>query len=139
MTEIQELLIGHEGLKLKPYRDTEGILTIGVGRNLEDNGISKDEALYMLNNDIETAISDLKSIFDDFELYPKKVQLVLIDMMFNLGKPRFSGFVHMIAAVKEQNWKNMIKEMKDSHWCEELTERCEHDISLIEEVLSAHC
>ena len=139
MTEIQELLIEHEGLKLKPYKDSEGILTIGVGRNLEDNGISKDEALYMLNNNIKTAISDLKSIFDDFELYPKKVQLVLIDMMFNLGKPRFSGFVNMIAAVKEQNWKNMIKEMKDSGWCRELTERCKYDVSLIESVISAYC
>lgn len=139
MTEIQELLIEHEGLKLKPYKDSEGILTIGVGRNLEDNGISKDEALYMLNNNIKTAISDLKSIFDDFELYPKKVQLVLIDMMFNLGKPRFSGFVNMIAAVKEQNWKNMIKEMKDSGWCRELTERCEYNVSLIESVISVYC
>ncbi len=139
MTEIQELLIGHEGLKLKPYRDKKGILTIGVGRNLEDDGISKNEALYMLNNDIKTATSDLKSIFDDFELYPKKVQLVLTDMMFNLGKPRFSGFVNMIAAVKERNWKNMIKEMKDSNWCRELTERCEHDVSLIESVISTYC
>jgi len=128
---IQELLIKHEGLKLKPYKDTKGILTIGVGRNLEDNGIATDEAMYMLKNDIERVEQELKEIFLDFEELPENVKMVLIDMDFNLGKSRFLQFRKMIQAVKNKDWKAMIEEMKDSKWCRELINRCKDDVNLI--------
>ena len=48
-----------EGLRLKPYRDTVGKLTIGIGRNLDDVGISEAEAEYLLSNDLDRTISDL--------------------------------------------------------------------------------
>ena len=50
-----DLLIRHEGIKLKPYHCTSGKLTIGIGRNLEDRGITKEEAIYLLNNDNDLA------------------------------------------------------------------------------------
>ena len=134
--KIEELLIKHEGLKLKPYKDTRGILTIGVGRNLEDNGIEQDEALYMLKNDIKKAKQELREIFEGFNKLPDNVRLVLIDMIFNLGETRFLKFKHMISAVKNKDWKNMIKEMKDSKWCKELKNRCGDDVELIQHLLT---
>ena len=52
MTELERLLIYHEGLRLGVYRCPAGKLTIGVGRNLEDRGITEEEAYYLLRNDI---------------------------------------------------------------------------------------
>ncbi len=129
--KIEELLIKHENLKLKPYKDTKGILTIGVGRNLEDNGISEDEAMYLLENDIKIVEQELKDIFPNFDKLPENVRLVLIDMIFNLGKPRFMKFRHMIEAVKNRDWGAMIKEMKNSKWCEQVKSRCMDNVKLI--------
>ena len=133
---IKNLLIKHENLKLKPYKDTKGILTIGVGRNLDDNGISENEAMVLLENDIKRCESELKEIFPDFDKLPENVKMVLIDMDFNLGKSRFLQFKKMIQAVKERNWAKMIEEMKDSKWCEQVKSRCEDDIELIEKLLT---
>jgi len=133
--KIEDLLIKHEDLKLKPYICPAGHLTIGVGRNIEENGISEDEAMYLLRNDIIRVEKELKEIFPDFDELPYNVKLVLIDMDFNLGKTRFLTFKNMIQAVKERNWEAMIREMKNSKWCEQVEERCEDDVKLIEEVL----
>lgn len=131
----EKLIKKHEGIRLKPYKDTEGILTIGVGRNLEDNGISEDEANYLLNNDIKHSIADVRSVIPEFDGLPENVKLVLVDMMFNLGINRFRLFKKMIAAVKSNNWPEMIAEMKDSKWCRELTSRCEDNAALIKAII----
>ena len=112
--KIEDLLIKHEDLKLKPYICPAGHLTIGVGRNIEENGISEDEAMYLLRNDIIRVEKELKEIFPDFDELPYNVKLVLIDMDFNLGKTRFLTFKKMIQAVKNRDWEAMIKEMKNS-------------------------
>ena len=132
---IKDLLMKHEDLKLKPYICPAGHLTIGVGRNLDDLGISEDEAMYLLENDIKRVKSELREIFPDFDELPYNVQLVLIDMEFNLGKRRFLTFRKMIQAVKEHNWAKMIEEMKNSRWCGQVKSRCDDDVRLVEEVL----
>ena len=143
---IKDLLIKHENIKNKPYDDAtgkelkqgdaiKGKITIGVGRNIQDNGLSEDEIIYLLSNDIERCITELKTIFPNFDELPKNIRMALIDMNFNLGKSRFLTFKKMIQAVKNRNWKQMIKEMKDSHWCEQLPNRCKDDVSLIENIL----
>ena len=65
--DIADILILHEGKRRKPYRCTKGKLTIGVGRNLESNGLRDTEIMYMLNNDIADCIRDLQDIFPDFD------------------------------------------------------------------------
>lgn len=131
LINVEELLKKHEGFRLKLYKDTVGKLTIGIGRNIEDNGIREDEALYMLKNDIQETIQDLKKIFPDFETYPEAAQLVMIDMMFNLGYYRFSEFKNMIAALKARDWKKALMEMQDSKWCKELQERCKDNSAIL--------
>ena len=66
MTRLHEMLIRHEGLRLKPYRDTVGKLTVGVGRNLDDVGITREEALMLLNNDIAEVRREVKRAFPWF-------------------------------------------------------------------------
>ena len=120
------MLIIDEGLRLKPYRDTVGKLTIGVGRNLDDVGISEDEALYLLNNDIKKAKEDVKKVFGEmfYELDSIR-QAVLIDMMFNLGLPRFLTFRKFIQAVKEKDFKKASIEMLNSRWATQVKKRAE--------------
>ena len=128
---IKELLIKHEGLKLKPYRCPAGKLTIGVGRNIEDNGISEDEAMYLLENDIKRCKKELKEIFENYETLPDNVKIALIDMIFNLGKPRFLTFRKMIQAIKDKDFKKAAEEAKNSRWCKQVKSRCEDVYNLL--------
>ena len=128
---IEDLLIKHEGLKLKPYRCPAGKLTIGVGRNLEDVGITESEAMYLLRMDIERCEKELRCIFEDFDDLPKEIQNVLIDMIFNLGKSRFMNFKKMIQAVKVKNWGEMANEMKNSNWYHQVKNRAEELVQIV--------
>ena len=123
LDKIQAQLIRHEGLRLKPYVCTAGKLTIGVGRNLTDSGISKDEAMIMLRSDIADAVSDLMTLFDDFSDLPEKVQRVLIDMRFNLGPFGFRGFRRLMACIENRNFWQAAEEMKDSRWFNQVGSR----------------
>ena len=121
---VAEQLIEHEGLKLKPYRCPAGKLTIGVGRNLEERGISEEEALFLLDNDISECIEDLQKIFaGGFETLPEGVLRVLIDMRFNLGATGFRGFKKMISAVKKADFIQATLEMQDSKWFRQVGNR----------------
>ena len=124
--KVVDQLIEHEGLKLKPYYCPAGKLTIGVGRNLEDKGISQKEAAFLLKNDIDECISDLEDLFKEkFDSFPEQVKIVLIDMRFNLGATGFRSFRKMIKAVNESNFDKASKEMKNSNWYSQVGKRAE--------------
>ena len=74
-----------EGLRLKPYRDTVGKLTIGIGRNLDDVGISEAEAKYLLSNDLDRTISDLDKYMLWWQTLDTPRRRVILNMAFNLG------------------------------------------------------
>jgi lysozyme len=118
----KDMIMKHEGLKLKPYVCTAGKLTIGYGRNLEQNGITEDEASYLLDCDIFRAMEDLRKIFK-YESLPQNVRAALINMMFNLGLPRFRSFKKMIAAINEKNYVQAAVEMLDSKWALQVGQR----------------
>ena len=94
-----------EGLNLRLYEDTKGKLTIGYGRNLSDGGIDLEEAEFMLDTDINRAIVDLLDIFPNFFSLPLNLRIVLVSMMFNLGKSRFLTFRKFIEAVRKGDKK----------------------------------
>ena len=116
LKKMADQLIRHEGMELRPYQCPADRLTIGVGRNLEDKGITEEEALLLLENDIKECIDDLKTVFSDFEGLSGPVRLALVDMRFNLGPGRFRGFKKMIAAVEKGDFEKAAEEMKDSRW-----------------------
>lgn len=126
-----DLIIKHEGKKLYPYRDSVGKLTIGVGHNLDDNGLSNRVVEMILKEDINSAIEELDDIFDNWDELPEIVQAVMIDMMFNLGYNRFIKFKKMIAAIKNHDYKKAAEEAKDSKWCKQVKSRCEENYALL--------
>lgn len=117
-----DMLIKHEDLKLKPYKDSVGKLSIGVGRNLEDNGIRRIEAMFMLRNDID-------SVYDEIHMYSwfrnanEVRKLVLMDMAFNLGVPKLLGFKKMIQALRDKNYEEASRQMLDSKWATQVGQR----------------
>ncbi len=112
-----------EGLKLKVYKDIKGIMTIGYGRNLEGRGINLYEAEIMLNRDVNEAVSDLIEIFPNFYNFSENLRVVLVSMMFNLGRTRFLTFKKFIEAVKSGNKKVMMYEFLNSKRARELPDR----------------
>jgi len=105
-------------------------MTIGVGRNIQENGINYDEAMYLLDNDIGRCIRELKEIFKDFDRLPENIQTALIDMIFNIGKPRFMKFKKMIQAVKDRDFQKASEEAKDSRWCKQVGKRCDDVVEM---------
>lgn len=109
-------LIRDEGIRLKPYRDTVAKLTIGIGRNLDDVGISIEEAYFLARNDVERAIVDLDALSADWRSFPAPVRRGLINMCFNLGRSRLAGFRKMWAALERQDWGTAASEALESKW-----------------------
>lgn len=120
LVKLRAQLIVDEDLRLRPYVDSVGKLTIGVGRNLTDVGISKIEAMEMMENDIERA-REFLSRYDWDPVNMNDVrQRVLTNMMFNMGPTKFSGFRKMISAVYNGDWDSAADEMLDSLWARQV-------------------
>ena len=143
--KLKKQLTKHEGKRLKVYKDSEGIPTIGVGFNLKRSdakakieafGLNYDDVVKgkvslteaqvdsLLAADIKTAISDCKSTVDGYSSLSDVRKRVLVDMVFNLGKTRFSKFKKMLAAIKAKDFEKTAEEMKDSKWCRQVKSRC---------------
>jgi len=137
-------LIAHEGLRLQVYKDTLGIDTIGIGRNLEDRGITKEEldwmdipnmdaiyeygiteadAMYLAKNDVQIVEEELVRAHPCVDKLDAVRQLVLMDMAFNMGVPRLRKFQKMWNAVHEKKFDIAAKEMLDSRWAIQVKSR----------------
>lgn len=116
---IIEQLELHEGLKLKPYKDTVGKLTIGIGRNLDDVGLSKAEAYYLAQNDIRRRINRLEK-FEWYRNLDEVRKKVIIDMAFNLGMGGLLSFKKMIKAIKLNDFPTAAAEMLNSKWANQV-------------------
>ncbi|MDD2229527.1 MAG: glycoside hydrolase family protein [Candidatus Cloacimonetes bacterium] len=124
LERIKEQLIRHEGLRLKPYRCTAGKLTIGVGRNLDDRGISQKEAYVLLENDIQNCE---KQIMDEIpEIYNVLDEVrksVLLNMCFNLGIGGLLGFNNTLAFIAAGDWERAANGMLASKWAKQVGRR----------------
>lgn len=116
-------LIRDEGLRLLPYPDSVGKLTIGVGRNIEDRGITRDEAMYMLDTDIDAVVYELDRKFPWWRDLNEPRQRALANMAFNLGLPTLSGFAKMLQALKTQDYDRAADEALDSRWAKQVGQR----------------
>ena len=137
-------LITHEGLRLEVYKDSLGIDTIGIGRNLEDRGITKEEldwmdipnmaivhtmgiteadAMYLAENDVQIVEEELVRAHPCVNKLDAVRQLVVMDMAFNMGVPRLCKFKNMWNAIHEENYIAAAKEMLDSRWAIQVKSR----------------
>lgn len=126
MTEtLRQRLIRHEGIKLRPYPDTQGRLTIGVGRCLTSNGISYEEAYHLLDNDIENVQESVVQAFPwAVNLDPIRLS-VIQEMVFQLGVAGVQAFPKMIQALKNRQYAIAASEMLNSVWHGQTPSRCE--------------
>lgn len=113
----------HEGLRLKPYRCTAGKLTIGYGRNLEDNGITEEEAHFLLMNDLEKSWDECCKAFSWISKMDKIRQGVIVELCFNMGLGRLKGFKKMLAACERGDYETASVEMLDSLWARQVGQR----------------
>lgn len=120
-----------EGVKPKVYFDSEGIATVGVGRNLEGKGLSDIEINFLLGNDIEDTCRDLDANMPWWRTMTEGRQQVFANMCFNLGISRFLGFKKMIAAVKVGDYTTAAEEMKDSLWAKQVKSRADRLVTLM--------
>ena len=120
---IEDLLIKHEGLRLKHYECTAGDITIGVGRNLESMGLSEDEVYYLLANDIRRCEQELTKAFDWFTHLDSVRQDAMMDMCFNLGMSRLRGFRDALREMSLSNYEAASIEFLDSNWAEQVGQR----------------
>ncbi len=116
---LRSQLERHEGLRLKPYLDTVGKLTVGYGRNLEDVGISRDEADFMLDNDIDQVERQLETVDEYRDLDPVR-QTVIANMVYNLGFAGLMGFKNMWSAINRRDWNRAADEMLNSKWARQV-------------------
>ena len=121
----RRMLIDDEGYKEQPYKDSLGNLTIGVGRNLDSNGLYPDEVLYLLGNDINKCLQDLRKIFNNFETFDLRRKAALLNMRFNLGPAGFRSFSSMIQCVAREDWDKAAEEALRSKWAKQLPGRSE--------------
>ncbi len=129
MTDLEKQIAVHEGFKATAYLDTTDKLTIGFGRNLYTVGISQEEAVYLLRNDVDRCRKELSSYFWYYD-QPYIVQNALVNMCFNLGLKRLLGFHGMIVALESKDYTKAALEALNSKWALQVGDRAK-DIALM--------
>ena len=122
---LEQRLRRHESLSLKPYLDSEGRLTIGIGRCLDTRGIDLQEAEFMLARDIDRCLAECKSLIPGFASLSDLRQEVLVEMAFQMGMAGVLKFTRMIEALRVQDFERASAEMLDSKWAKQTTTRAQ--------------
>ncbi len=125
MQNLIQSIKNHEGKRNTAYQDPLGIWTIGYGHNLEARPLSDAVIEHILAEDIETALRDVRSIVPAFDDLDDTRREVLVEMVFNLGKTRFSGFKRMLAAMYKKDFDIAADEMLNSVWHRQVGKRAE--------------
>jgi len=131
-----------EGCKYETYHCSEGHLTGGIGHLITEwdediyagpigTSISEEQVQEWFEKDVNTAIGDCQDIFDNFDKLDDEIQHVLINMSFQLGKPRLSKFKRMIAAVHDEDYREMALQMEDSRWFKQTQNRAQRLIDRV--------
>ena len=133
MEGLREDLIAEEGIRLNPYLCPAGKLTLGVGRNLDDVGITEDEAMMMLDNDIERVKAQLAKALPWLETKPPGVQSAIANMAFQMGLGGVLKFKNMLAAIQARDYATARREALDSAWAKQTPQRAKRVTDLFKE------
>ena len=143
---LYEQLKIDEGVKYEIYKDHLGYETFGIGHLVVEGDpewgqavgtpVSEDRVKRCFEIDVQTAVMECYALYNEsyFEDFPDEVQEILVNMMFNMGRPRLSQFKKMNAALKKDDFKEAAKEGRDSRWYRQVTNRAERLMSRLENV-----
>ena len=131
--QLRKELEVDEGVKYEIYNDHLGYPTFGIGHLVRDTDpeagaavgtpVTEDRVIQAFNEDVETVLNDCTILYRDFNDLPEEAQLIIANMMFNLGRPRLSKFKGMKAGVDSRDWKKAADEMIDSAWYRQVPNR----------------
>lgn len=128
---IRNRLVLEEGLKLTPYKCTANKLTIGVGRNIQDRGISHETAMQMLDEDIDIMVNELRENLSWFDKQNDAIQGVLIDLCFNMGISRLLMFVQTLKLIEQGQYAMAADELLDSKYAAMLPARSKRNAEIL--------
>ena len=122
-----------EGVKYEIYNDHLGYATFGVGHLVIESDpeygmdigtpVSESRVIEAFEQDCENVLSDCNILYEDFDDLPSEAQQVIANMMFNMGRPRLSGFKGMKRGVDARDWNAAADEMIDSAWNRQVPKR----------------
>ena len=124
-----------EGIVYEIYNDHLGYPTFGVGHLIlesdEEFGrpvgtpVDEERVRSCFDRDLDIAIGECSALYGEREFgeLPDPVQQILVNMMFNMGRPRLSKFKKMNSAIAEGDWKTAAVEMMDSRWARQVGDR----------------
>ena len=131
--QLRKELEVDEGVKHEIYNDHLGYPTFGIGHLIKDtdpeNGepvgtpVSEDRVIEAFDEDVITVIRECEVLYDDFRELPEEAQLIIANMMFNMGRPRLSKFKGMKAGVDSRDLNKAADEMIDSAWYKQVPNR----------------
>ena len=120
---VRDLLVRHEGLRLKPYTDTVGKITIGVGRNLSDCGISTDEAYTLLANDMDRCRCELDKALPWHIKLDEVRHAVLLSLCFNLGITKLLSFKTTLGLIEDGKYYQAADRLLTTPWASQVGPR----------------
>ena len=131
--QLREEIAVDEGVKYEIYLDHLGLPTFGIGHLVRDDdpesgrpvgtAVSEDRVNECFDKDVEIVIDDCRQLYEDFDDLPGEAQLIIANMMFNMGRPRLSKFKGMKRGVDSRDWDTAADEMVDSAWYRQVTNR----------------
>lgn len=134
MDKVVEILRRHEGVRSHAYKCSAGYVTIGVGRNIDQDGglgLSDDEVDYLLSNDVDRCLKELAATFDWFKQLDEARRDAMVNLVFNLGMPRLKQFQKALAAMAIADWSTAADEFLDSRWATQVGARAIEVTSMI--------
>jgi len=133
--QLREQLIIDEGQVNEIYKDHLGYPTFGIGHLIlesdpeygqaDDTPVTEERVTEAFQSDCEIVLKDCNILYSDFDELPEEVQLIIANMMFNMGRPRLSKFKGMKRGVDARDWNQAADEMVDSGWYKQVTNRAE--------------
>ena len=130
---LKQELVVDEGVRNKPYIDTVGKTTIGVGRNLTDIGLSSEEIDHLLNNDINKASKQLFEALPWVDSLTDARQRALVNMNFNLGIKGLLGFINTLNLIQNGRYEEASEAMLKSKWASQVGARAKRLALMIKE------
>ena len=141
LQRLREDLETDEGVKYEIYLDHLGYPTFGIGHLIREDDpehgeatgteVSESRVAEAFEQDVQTVLSDCAKLYSDFDELPEEAQLVIANMMFNLGYPRLSAFKGMKEGVDARDWNRAADEMIDSRWYKQVTNRAQRLVDRI--------